>query len=282
MRPRTVVDAGAHEGAHTASFVNWAEVVICFEPIPWLAAQLRNRFKSAVIHEVALSDSTGEASFAINRAIPSHSGLQIRKDADLKSVVEVRVQINRLDAYSLTDVDYIKIDCEGAELSALKGAETTIQRIVLCCPSNTDGPVIALTVGRKCTSWYEWAVSHGYTVADLFGFLLNNPQTYDQCVDRYYWDFFVIPNERLGDIGERLHTNGQEVLANLQQVFCLIMHWVHYEKLERNLATRANDPSYLRQNRSCPIIRRFVSFLRQSQVDQPTECEQHSRVAASQ
>ena len=216
VRPRTVVDAGAHEGAHTASFVNWAEVVICFEPIPWLAAQLRNRFKSAVIHEVALSDSTGEASFAINRAIPSHSGLQIRKDADLKSVVEVRVQINRLDAYSLTDVDYIKIDCEGAELSALKGAETTIQRYrpLLSVEYGWSG---YSPYGWKKSSLYEWAVSHGYTVADLFGFLLNNPQTYDQCVDRYYWDFFVIPNERLGDIGERLHTNGQEVLANLHK-----------------------------------------------------------------
>jgi FkbM family methyltransferase len=216
-KPRTAVDVGAHEGVHTAQLVKWAESVVCFEPIPELAAQLRQKFSnlSVTVHEVALSNSTGSASFQINCEVPSESGLRIRTDADMrgfKSFVTVPTTVNQLDNYALDHVDFVKIDCEGAELSVLEGGKATIA----CCR-----PLLSLEYGwagynayglTKPSLW-EWSRLQGYAVADLFGYLLNDPEIYDQCVDRYYWDFFLIPNERLSDIGERLRGGGRDVLS---------------------------------------------------------------------
>lgn len=215
-KPRTAVDVGAHQGAHTAHFVGWAESVVCFEPIPELAAQLRDKFRNfgVAVHEVALSNSVGEASFAINREVPAESGLQIRKDADMAALVKVGVNVNRLDNYELADVDFMKLDCEGAELSVLEGAKATIAR---CRPllSVEYGWAGYSAYGLTRSSLYEWSTAQSYTVSDLFGYLLDDPKIYLQCVDRYYWDFFLVPNERLPDIGERLRIGGSEVLREI-------------------------------------------------------------------
>jgi len=192
--------------------------VVSFEPIPWLAAQLRDKFKHfrVAVHEMALSNSVGEASFRINREVPSESGLQMRKDADTSSLVKVEVKVNRLDNYELDFVDFMKMDCEGAEMSVLEGAKATIAR---CRPlvSVEYGWAGYSSYGLTRSSLYEWGAAQGYTVADLFGYLLDDPKIYLQCVDRYYWDFFLVPNERLPDIGERLRVGGSEVLSEIGQ-----------------------------------------------------------------
>jgi FkbM family methyltransferase len=217
-KPRTAVDVGAHQGAHTAHFLGWAESVVCFEPIPELAAQLREKFKEfgVAVHEVALSNSVGEASFVINPEVPSESGLRVRKDSDTAALHKIAVKVNRLDAYELEDVDFMKLDCEGAEMSVLEGAQETITR---CRPllSIEYGWSSYSAYGLERMSLYDWSAAQNYAVSDLFGYVLNDPQIYKQCVDRYYWDFFLIPNERLADIGEQLRIGGGEVLNEIDK-----------------------------------------------------------------
>jgi len=44
-------------------------------------------------------------------------------------------------------------------------------------------------------SLLEWAQANEYAITDLFGNSLQQPATYECCVDSFYWDFFLVPQE---------------------------------------------------------------------------------------
>ena len=69
-----------------------------------------------------------------------------------------QVTVNTLDSYNFSDVDIIKIDCEGYELPILKGAKQTI---------STNRPIVQLEiVESQCARF-------GYTPNDLWNYFLN-------------------------------------------------------------------------------------------------------------
>lgn len=128
--PRTVVDVGCHEGAHAAQFLALrAERIVCFEPIPQLAERLREKFANepaVVVHWVALGREERLASFFIDHEVPSESGLMVRQPARRNERIDV--EMRRLDGFALSNVDFIKLDCEGAEIDVLDGATETLAR----------------------------------------------------------------------------------------------------------------------------------------------------------
>ena len=98
------------------------------EASPAKAAALRARFPKASVHAVAVSDHAGEAVFYENMARPGFSSLTNR--ASLGATREARVALARIDDLWPGDLrlDFIKIDVEGHEYAALKGAEATLHR----------------------------------------------------------------------------------------------------------------------------------------------------------
>jgi hypothetical protein len=82
---------------------------------------------------VALSNENGTASFVLVDSAPEHSGFREREYRGLRDVRkhEITVRTERLDD-ALPDTFepacLIKIDVEGAELLALRGAEQTLRR----------------------------------------------------------------------------------------------------------------------------------------------------------
>ncbi|MFD0854704.1 FkbM family methyltransferase, partial [Actinomadura adrarensis] len=91
---------------------------------PRLAALLRRTFSRVDVVHAAASDECGE----IDLWIPESGGL-----AGISSVVAeagrpVRVDRITVDSLKLTDVRFIKLDIEGHELNALRGAADTIER----------------------------------------------------------------------------------------------------------------------------------------------------------
>lgn len=215
--PRTIVDVGAHRGTHVAHFLDMgAGHVEAFEPIPEMCAGLVQRFgcDRLTVHQMALSNEAGRASFLIDRATPSESGLRARADkAGQRDFLSIEVEIGTLDQFQLRDVDYIKLDTEGAELMVLAGAESTLAawRPLLSIEYGWAG---YHQYGFSKHSLLDWATSHRYVVCDLFGAPLTN--AYDACVDRYYWDFLVVPEEA-EDVMQRLGQNGRTLLANLSR-----------------------------------------------------------------
>jgi FkbM family methyltransferase len=127
-----VLDVGAHAGYYTlltSKLVGRSGRVFAFEPSPRerqrLLQHLRlNRCRNVTVERVALSDRRGDGElFVFDRA----TGCNSFHPGDTRGAHRVTVPVTTLDelfaAGVFTTVDVVKMDIEGAELSALRGAE---------------------------------------------------------------------------------------------------------------------------------------------------------------
>jgi len=119
------VDVGAHHGEFLRYFTDRAPGGrhVAIEALPHLATKLRNSFPDAVVVETAVADRPGTATFfhAIDR--PGWSGLKKQEYPDDTTVEEITVKVSTLDQIVpvRADVDFVKIDVEGAELGVILG-----------------------------------------------------------------------------------------------------------------------------------------------------------------
>lgn len=125
----TVIDAGACEGAFAMeALIRYrATKVYAFEPSRMMAEALRYTAERNGVRErllvvqAGLSARSGKMRFA-DSDNPLISGLD-------NSTMSYEVDVVSIDEYfGARDVDYIKIDIEGADYAALQGARTTIAR----------------------------------------------------------------------------------------------------------------------------------------------------------
>lgn len=149
---------GAHRGSLLQQMVAIAPAGThhAFEALPDLAAQLRERFPAVLVHQMAVSDSSGEADFQYVQNYPAYSGLRRRVyDRPDPRVLTIRVPVATVDDVipAGQPIAFMKIDIEGGEYHALKGAVSTIQRC---------HPVIVFEAGSKSTGQY------GVTPTDLY------------------------------------------------------------------------------------------------------------------
>lgn len=128
------IDVGANRGRLLARMLERAPKGRhhAFEPIPEMAARLRERFPGVTVHESAVSDQAGTTTFYHVVSVPSLSGLRRQDHSQLRGaeVEEISVRLSRLDDILPSDltVSLIKIDVEGAELQVLRGGLATIRR----------------------------------------------------------------------------------------------------------------------------------------------------------
>ncbi len=125
---RVVVDVGTWWGPWTATFAKRCPEVHAIEPQPQLAERLRSWVPPHVtVHETAIGDAVGRALLGRPDATPGNDGLaSLRNGATAPDSVEVAV--TTIDALELRNVGLMKIDVEGFELPALRGATATIER----------------------------------------------------------------------------------------------------------------------------------------------------------
>lgn len=127
---RVAVDVGAHIGLWSFYLAQQFEYLHAFEPV----AEHRRCFDMNVVgcevdpgfrlnlHECALGDHEGSIAMHTSQGSSGDSWVNGAGDIPLRT----------LDSFELQDVDFIKLDCEGGELSALKGAEQTLLRCKPC------------------------------------------------------------------------------------------------------------------------------------------------------
>ena len=115
------------------------------------------------VHEVAVGDQDGATVNIIDhKEHGGHNHIQPQgKDKLGQTQQLVTVPLRSIDSYGFDDVDFIKIDVEGAELGVLKGAKDTIARC---------RPMIQMEIMEKQCNLF------GYTPQDLYDFLV--PQDY--------------------------------------------------------------------------------------------------------
>ena len=129
------IDIGAHRGAVLDEMLRVAPEGhhLAFEPIPQLASELRVAFPGVEIHELALSDHSGTASFAhVHGSAEGWSGLRFRPlpGGAQAEVEQITVRVEPLDTVLDPELApaLIKIDVEGAERQVLEGARRTLTR----------------------------------------------------------------------------------------------------------------------------------------------------------
>lgn len=119
-----IVDVGGHIG----SFISLARQIApdgkhtIIEASPSKAGWLRNRFPSLRVESVAISDQDGIAIFHEDPARPGYSKLTNTLGANC-----YELKTTTLDALNLGRVHLLKLDIEGAELLAFRGARRLIE-----------------------------------------------------------------------------------------------------------------------------------------------------------
>jgi FkbM family methyltransferase len=130
-----------------------------FEALPQLAVKLRTRFPAVNVHQQAVGDTNGEAEFQYVENDPAYSGLRRRiYDRPDPQITNIRVSVVTLDNAIPVDqvIAFMKIDIEGGEYHALKGAINTVRR---------GKPVIVFEAGSRSTGQY------GVTPADMYNLI---------------------------------------------------------------------------------------------------------------
>jgi hypothetical protein len=142
---RTAVDVGSHVGLWSWYLAKRFSEVNAFEPVAahrecfganfdmWVTPDedgiipnfhqgTKSDMHTIILRPCALGDHEG--SISISTETGSSGNSFISGDGD--------IPLKRLDHFQLDDVDFIKLDCEGGELPALRGGEETIKRCRPC------------------------------------------------------------------------------------------------------------------------------------------------------
>ena len=132
-RGGTAIDAGANQGFFSFALSELADRVAAFEPNPDYAAFARWMLRGrASVHEVALSDAPGRATFYVPLSDAGDAlhfaGNLKRSHSQFANMRTHEVEVRTLDSFGFDDVRFIKVDVEGSEREVLDGARDTIAR----------------------------------------------------------------------------------------------------------------------------------------------------------
>lgn len=169
------IDVGAHRGSILQEMVRIASRArhYAFEPLPHLAEHLRRKFPRVRVYEAAVSDHAGTARFLYVENAPAYSGLKERIYDRFDPVLKpITVDVVRLDEVipSEEHIAFIKLDIEGGEFQALRGAAGMIGRC---------RPVIVFEAGAKSTGQY------GATPEEVYRFITDQLRYHVSTMQRW-------------------------------------------------------------------------------------------------
>lgn len=148
--------------------------VHAFEANPRLVGELRAGAPVNVqVHGVALSSQAGEAVLTVpvsaGVTLEGWGSMEAPLVAQFEQRKEIKVETRTLDSFVLENVDLLKIDVEGHEMSVLAGAANTIRRclpwLIIEALDDQQGRVrdFVLPLGYRETTLQELAARKGST-----------------------------------------------------------------------------------------------------------------------
>ena len=134
LRGGVALDVGANIGSYTRLLAGLADEVIAMEPVPETFRHLRFNMRSLGVRNVRLlsaaaSDRDGQIMIEVPRY---RRGPEAMTDARVveqpTNLRHFTVAAMRIDSLNLNRLDFIKMDVEGHEIPAVRGALETIER----------------------------------------------------------------------------------------------------------------------------------------------------------
>lgn len=211
----TVLDIGANIGRHTVplcELVGENGWVVAFEPVPETREQLilnTSDYDNIFISSYAVSDFNGYTSFI--KAIHSsgtmeESGIKQRDFNDKENTVveEIDVKVLTIDSLdTLDNISFIKIDIEGGEIKALKGA---MECISLYRPyiATEYGYKSYLAYGDDEMTLWKFCSEVNYTIFDIYLNKISDVEKWKNTVNQGTWDYLLVPNEKVDSFINRM------------------------------------------------------------------------------
>jgi FkbM family methyltransferase len=184
--PHVIFDVGANVGDTAERYRELfpeAEIY-CFEPYPQVFAQLSARYgQSPNLHlfKLALSEQTGTASFytfsnpVANSLLPKAPDITEVVDAQhIQDKGVIPVETITLDEFcqrqKIDHIDILKFDIQGAELKALRGAESSLRKRKIGL-IYLEVQFASLYTGQ---AWFfdiaHYLIERGYELFDFYNF----------------------------------------------------------------------------------------------------------------
>jgi FkbM family methyltransferase len=131
VRPGSgAVDGGAHKGVYSYYLSPLCRQVHAFEPNPAMYDYLCKAVPANVMtYQMGLSDLSGKATFNVPRSgSKTHNTRGSLQDVTGESGAHrLEIQVVDLDSMGLENIGFIKLDVEGNEYAAIRGATKLIQ-----------------------------------------------------------------------------------------------------------------------------------------------------------
>jgi len=206
---KVFLDVGAHIGSMIACAKRNSKPmkIIAIEAMPDKAKKLSVKFPDVEVLNYAASDKRGKADFFINDKASGNSSLHEVSSTTRHISVETELLDNLISTY---DVDVIKIDIEGAELGALKGAVNLIER---CQPiiMFESGP--AEVLGYTKQQLWEFFSKLDYQICVPNRIAHHSPGlTLEMFLDSHIYprrttNYFAIPVSRVDEVRKKAAKN---------------------------------------------------------------------------
>ena len=202
-----VIDCGANLGMHTfplSAIVGEKGKVHAIEALPQFAKILTDTTPSnVVVHTTAISDFVGETSFNHVTNCPGLSGIKKRHYYFDVLIEVINVPVTTLDALVPKGAPtFIKLDLEGGEFAALRGARDILERAKPMLIFEHGGSLAAECNGYELMEFHDYLKGFGYHIYNIFGnkregihFAENTPWYYVACAQEAHLE--IIENAHI-------------------------------------------------------------------------------------
>jgi FkbM family methyltransferase len=157
---RKAVDVGAHVGLWSMQLQKTFQSVHAFEPVSAFRDCFGLNVSGVVLYGCALGAEAGEVRMSIDPA--DTGGTHIGEEGPI-------VRVLALDAFNFSEVDFLKIDCEGYEHHVIDGARETLRRCKPCVIVEQKPHKLGPNFGIKGTPAVDRLKHLGYKVVREIG-----------------------------------------------------------------------------------------------------------------
>jgi len=185
---KIIIEVGGNDGKDTNTYAILADKVYVFEPVPYLADVLRERFKTNERVEViqsAVSDKTeNKVKFGISGPDYSHgagcSSLNEfnpnirnewggRDDFQHMEYIDVTTVTLRdfIHAHNIKEVEYLHIDAQGSDLKVLQSLESMVDRVKAGRCEAANRVNLYKDVDNNIYTIIDWLENNGFKIVAL-------------------------------------------------------------------------------------------------------------------